>query len=61
MCHCYQNLGLALVFSLLPTGLAPFYHLIFLVMDIMFAKRKKELECEKEAWYSLFLCSVFRT
>lgn len=33
--------GLALVFSLLPPGPAPFHHLVFLVMDIVFAKRKK--------------------
>lgn len=35
------SLGLALVFSLLPTGPAPFHHLVFLVMDIVLAKRKK--------------------
>lgn len=34
--------GLALVFSLLPTGPASFRHLVFLVMDIVFAKRKKK-------------------
>lgn len=51
-CHCYWNSGLALVFSLLPTGSARFHHLAFILMDIVFADRKNPTHYSER--YSLF-------
>lgn len=55
ICHCYQSLGLAFVCPLLPSGPAAFHHLVFLVMDIAFAQRKKPSTLEwDQAKYSFF-------